>query len=176
MFEHTQQIRKSLYAIYEQLNKNLSLDHLGFDIEYDKNNYYFSPPTTKSEVREQKKLRKRFITKLLKKCLKDQLKEVLLFPIDVPSSAWDSVISFSDEHLSSWDIIDSTELIPVDNEEVHQESSIRYRPLDQDSQYIHMQREGITFEDMEKFFESKNKSLFVSNSHNASMSDENSNS
>jgi hypothetical protein len=163
MQEYTQAIHENLVLIYEKLDRNLSLNHIGFDIDYGPDNYLFYAPTTKKEKREQEKLRKKFIKKILKQALKEELDS--LFFSKPHANIWDAVVSFSDEYLSNFEPVDLSavsQAYQISDETTQTKS----KALDLNSQYVFFERPDLTQEMIDEFFASK--------SRNDSMSGENS--
>ncbi|HVW99280.1 MAG TPA: hypothetical protein VHA52_02400 [Candidatus Babeliaceae bacterium] len=174
MHEHIEKIRTSLQALYDQLDRNLSLDYVSFNIEYNNDYYYFYTPTTLQEKREQQQLRKRFIKKILKQALKEELNSLFLtdplYKEGLRYNIWNAIKSFSEEYLSKFEAvneINTSEAYEIND--VCPEIGKKARPLDLDSHAVFFQQENLSDEQVEQFFKRKYGHLFDSESRDATL-------
>jgi len=172
MQEFITPLQQNIKALYEKLNKQLSLDWIGFDIDYKESHYSFYPPTTPQEQKYLDKQKKAFIKRLLK----DTLKQAVDAIVQNQQPEWGAIVSFDDPYLSKWETIEPSEqpaLYEVIDEQNN--SGIRAKPLTTDSQYVFAERQDLTPEMWQKFFEDKFKNTFDSNPQHATITDEISN-
>lgn len=176
MYDIVREIDIKLKEIYRKLDQQLSLDRIGFDINFKESNYSFYPATTPAEQRKMQKKRTVFIKRLLKDVLKNAVDAAVDGELRRSTeSIWASVISFDNAFLSSWD----SEIINEDTQEIrYQEDAVvntgQQRDLDYDSQYIFAQRQDLTPEMFQEFIQKKYGDVFDSNLQHANMTPEDS--
>jgi hypothetical protein len=180
MQEFITPLQENLKNIYTKLHKQLSLEWIGFDIDYKDTHYSFYPPTTLQEHKILEKQKKKFIKQILKKKLKDAVDAIA----DEFEPDWGLLISFDDEYLSKWEEINPGE--PSEVYEVSGETTdTKEKKLDTDSIILMAQRKDMTPEKWQEFFTNKfndslagdaAKDMFEFNSRRDKLPDENSNS
>lgn len=171
MQEFITPIQDNLIELYKKLNKQLSLDWIGFDIDYKESHYSFYPPTTPREQKILDRHKKVFIKRLLKDTIKKAIDDIA----DEFEPDWGSVISFDDQYLSKWETID-TDLTANSYEIIDKEHGmgIKSKALDTDSQYVFAQKKDLTPEMWQEFFETKFKKTFDSEPQHANITPEDS--
>ena len=173
MQEFITPIQDNLIELYKKINKQLSLDWIGFDIDYKESHYSFYPPTTPKEQRVLDRHKKAFIKRLLKDTLK---KAVDAIADDEIESPWGSIISFDDQYLSKWESLTPEDVAGASYEIIDKEHGmgIKAKALDTDSQYVFAQKKDLTPEMWQEFFENKFKKTFDSEPQHANITPEDS--
>lgn len=152
-------LRKSIEDVYKKLDKQLSLEWIGFDIDYKNTHYSFYPPTTLQEHRILEKQKKKFIKQVLKKTLKDVVDAIA--DSHVPDLGM--IMSFDDEYLSKWEERSASEILK--EYEVHDETTnTKDKKLDTNSIILMSQRKDLTPEIWQEFFANKFNDVLVGES------------
>jgi len=150
MQEFITPIQDNLAELYKKLDKQLSLNWIGFDIYYKDAYYSFYPPTTPKEQKLLNRDKKKFIRKLLK----DTLKDVVDAIVDEFKPNWGNIISFDDAYLSKWE-----ERMPGEVSESYdvagETTDTKEKRLDTDSLHLFAQRKDLTPEMWQEFFTKK---------------------
>jgi hypothetical protein len=172
MQEFITPIQCNLIELYKKLNKQLSLDWIGFDIDYKESHYSFYPPTTPKEQKILDRHKKAFIKRLLKDTIKKAIDDIA----DEFEPDWGSVISFDDQYLSKWEELSPEDVAGTSYEVIDKENGmgIRAKALDVDSQYVFAQKKDLTPEMWQEFFENKFKKTFDSEAQHANITPEDS--
>jgi hypothetical protein len=166
-------IQDNLEELYKKLDKQLSLQHVGFNISYKNSHYFFEPPTTPTEHKQQLKSKKAFIKRLLKDTLKKAIDTIV---DETDYYPWHAIISFDDKYITTWEKLnpgETTESYVVDTLST---TEVKSKDLDYESQYIFSQRQDLTPEMWQDFFGDKFGKTFDSEPQHATIAGENSNS
>jgi hypothetical protein len=160
--EYVNYIQDGIESVYETLDKNLSLMHIGFDIDYKDRKYKFTPPTTKEEQKQHEREKKKFIKLLLSDCLKDSLNSVIKKKL---STKWHMILSFDEQYLTKWE-----QQEPITADQVYalveDPDAPRERAVDLSSQYVHAQRPDMTPEKFQEFIAKKFEQQLHENKEN----------
>lgn len=164
--EYVAYIQDGIESVYETLDKNLSLMHIGFDIDYRDRKFKFTPPTTKEEHKQHIKDKKKFIKLLLSDCLKDALDSVIKKKL---TTRWHMVVAFDELNLSSWETVVPSDMATA-TYDIEDPNETGERAVDLTSQYVHAQRRDMTPEKFQEFISKK----FEQQLHDAKMTGESS--
>lgn len=176
MQEFITPIQNNLVELYKKLDKQFSLNWIGFDIDYKDTHYSFYPPTTPKEQKLIDRDKKKFIRKLLKDTLKDAVDAI----VDEFEPDWGSIICFDDMYLSKWESITPGE-VSESYAVVVEATDTKEKRLNIESLHLFAQRKDLTAEMWQDFFTKKfgdikageaAKDMYDLNSHHAKISGE----